>query len=222
MFTDRKDAGKKLARKLKYYKGSDAVILAIPRGGLPIGAAIAELLHLPLDVVLSKKIGHPLNKEFAIGAVSLNSTVLGAEAGQIPSSYIDEETRKIHRDLQKKMEMYYQGNTPVNLKGKTLIVTDDGIATGNTILATVALLAREDPDKIIIAVPVSSVSAQKKISQSPYVDQMISLITPYNFNAVGSYYHNFLPVSDSEAIRLLQTFSNPNKNNTTKTDRAIP
>lgn len=209
MFTNRTDAGKQLAQELLSFKDEDVVVLAIPRGGLPLGAIVAETLAAPLDVVLSKKIGHPHNREYAIGAVSLDNIIITNAIG-ITQGYIEEETVAIRQKLKQRYQQYYKNNSPQDLKDKTILIIDDGIATGNTILITVELVHQKGAKKIIVAIPVAPASAVQKLKKSEYVDEIICLQTPYNFRAVGQFYSEFPQVSDEEAIRLLE------KNNSIK------
>ena len=203
MFQDRTDAGIQLTEKLTFYKDQDVVVLAIPRGGLPLGAIMAKALNAPLDVALIKKIGHPYNKEYAIGAVSLES-VITSDTVNIPKTYIEEETNHIRELLKKRYEQYYKEGKPHDLKDKVVIVVDDGIATGNTLLATVELIYKQKPKAIVVAIPVAPPSSLKKLEDSPFVNEVICLETPYNFMAVGQFYEEFDAVSDEEAIRILQ------------------
>lgn len=203
MFQDRTDAGIQLAEKLTFYKDQEVVVLAIPRGGLPLGAIVAKALNAPLDVALIKKIGHPYNKEYAIGAVSLES-VITSDTANIPKRYIEEETSSIRDKLTQRYEQYYKKGKPHDLKGKVVIIVDDGIATGNTLLATVELIHNQKPKAIVVAIPVSPPSSLKKLEDSPFVNEVICLETPYNFMAVGQFYEEFDAVSDEEAIKILQ------------------
>jgi putative phosphoribosyl transferase len=203
-FKDRTEAGQILAVQLQKYKGSDSIILAIPRGGVPLGYTVSKELNLPLDLVLSKKIGHPMHKEYAIGAVTLKNSVLSDVASQIPSNYIEEETQRIREKLKNKTLEYYGKNKPMSLKDKILIIVDDGIATGNTVLSTVQMLFEEAPKKIVVATPVASPSAIKKIQHSPYVDEVICIMAPEYFMAVGQFYEDFEPVDDYLVKALLQ------------------
>ena len=191
VFKDRIEAANLLADKLETYKEKNAIILAIPRGGVPLGYVIAKKLHLPLEVVLSKKIGHPLRQEFAIGAVTLKSRVLSEAAKEVSLSYIEEETNKIRTLLTKRYMDYYGNKQPQELKDKILIIVDDGIATGNTIMSTIKMLYEEHPKKILVAIPVSSQSALKNIKNTPFVDEVICLSAPQNFR-------NFDQVDDLE------------------------
>ncbi|MBC8755876.1 phosphoribosyltransferase [Kordia sp. YSTF-M3] len=209
VFKDRIEAANLLADKLETYKGKNAVILAIPRGGVPLGYIIAKQLHLPLEVVLSKKIGHPFHKEYAIGAVTLKSQVLSDAAKEISKIYIEEETKKIRTLLTNRYQDYYGNKEPQDLKDKILIIVDDGIATGNTILSTIEMLHDEQPKRIVIAIPVSSQSALQKLKNTPFVDEVICLSTPVNFRAVGQFYKNFDQVDDNQ----VKTFLNKVKIN---------
>ena len=203
MFEDRIDAGKQLAEKLMKFKDENVVVLAIPRGGLPLGAIVAKALQAPLDVALTKKIGHPHHKEYAIGAVSLENIVL-TDAKGTTKRYVEEEVKRIRKELLQRYNQYYKNHTPQDLKDTTAIIIDDGIATGNTILATVALVEKQKPKKIIIAIPVAPSSALKKLESDLKVDEAICLEVPFNFQAVGQFYQVFDQVSDEEAIQLFE------------------
>ena len=203
IFKDRFDAASQLAEKLKKYKNEECVILAIPRGGLQIGVVVAKALQAPLDVVLTKKIGYPGNEEYAIGAVSLKGRILNPDVSDVPQSYIDAEIKRIQSLLQKRHEQYHQGKRkPVDIKNKVVIIVDDGIATGSTVLATIELLKTEKPKKIIVAVPVAPPEAVAKIKK--VVDEVVCLHMTADFFAIGQFYENFEQVEDAEAIRLLE------------------
>jgi predicted phosphoribosyltransferase len=203
MFKDRIDAGIQLANKLLPFKDKEVVVLAIPRGGLPIGAIVAKALQAPLDVALSKKIGHPYNREYAIGAVSLENIILKDVSG-IHKNYIAEETERIREKLKKRHQQYYKNRQPEDLKDKIVIIIDDGIATGNTIRVTAEMVRAQKPKKVIVAIPVAPPSAVKSLEDSSYIDQVICLQTPSDFMAVGQFYEFFNQVSDEEAIQLLE------------------
>ena len=203
MFRDRIDAGIQLADELLSYKDQNVVVLAIPRGGLPLGAIVAKTLQAPLDVALSKKIGHPYNREYAIGAVSMEQIVLNDVTG-VHQRYIDEETTRIREKLKKRQEQYYKNRKPQELKDKVVIIIDDGIATGNTIRVTAEMVRAHHPKKVVVAIPVAPPSAIKSLEASSFVDDVICLQTPRDFMAVGQFYEFFNQVSDEEAIKLLQ------------------
>lgn len=203
MFKNRIQAGKELAEKLLKFRDEDLVILALPRGGLPLGKIIAEKLGAPLDVVLTKKIGHPMNKEYAIGAVSLDDVHVfrPEEASQ---SYIEHETKKIRAILKERDAVYHRNVKVQDLKNKTVIITDDGIATGSTVFATVALVASKHPRSVIVAIPVAPPSSIQKLKDTPTIDEVVCLEMPYNFQAVGQFYEDFGTVSDEQAITILE------------------
>lgn len=206
MFSNRIEAGKLLAEKLMDYNSNkDAVIVTIPRGGVPVGYVIAKKLNLQLEIVLSKKIGHPLNKEYAIGAVTLKSRILNKEViVEIPDEYIENETLRIRDLLKQRYNWYYNNKTPLQLKDKIVILVDDGVATGNTLISCVQLIKQQLPSQIIVALPVASPSAIKKIEEISFVDNVICLIVSENFRAVGQFYKDFNQVDDNEVIRLLK------------------
>ncbi len=203
MFKDREQAGYLLAAKLQPFKGKQLVVLAIPRGGLPLGAIIAESLNCPLDVALSKKIGHPYNKEYAIGAAGLDGYFLNTSES-IPQEYIEAELNKIQNLLQERSKLYHRKIAPVDLKNKWIIIVDDGIATGNTVLLTAALVRKQQPDWIIVATPVAPPGIIEILNNSKDIDEVICLETPSNFQAVGQFYEDFDAVSDEEAVKILE------------------
>ena len=203
MFENRTDAATQLADKLSSIKSEELVVLAIPRGGLPIGSVLAKALGAPLDVVLTKKLGHPYQKEYAIGAVSLDGLILSDAIG-IPKEYIEEETARIREVLKQRHRQYYKNRFPENLRDKTIIVVDDGVATGNTLLVTIGLVKKQEPKKIIVAIPVAPPSAIKLLESTPDIDEVVCLQVPHNFHAVGQFYEEFRQVSDQEAIRILE------------------
>lgn len=203
MFKDRTEAANILAERLKKYREKEVVVLAIPRGGLPIGAVIARSLDAPLDVALSKKIGHPHNREYAIGAASTEGYFINRNI-DVPEDYVKEEINQIRALLGERHKAYHQNSEPANVKDKWVILVDDGIATGNTILVTVALIAEQKPAGVVVAIPVAPPSSIEKLLNSPNINEVICLETPYYFQAVGQFYQNFDPVSDKEAIKILE------------------
>lgn len=200
MFRNRIEAGLLLAGKLRKYKNDPGIILAVPRGGVPVAYAVARELGFPLELILTKKIGHPLNKEYAIGAASLTDYFVVPHEN-VPEEYIQLEVGRIHSKLKEMHERFNADKEPENIKGKTVIVVDDGIATGNTLLATVRLLRKNNPGKIIIGVPVASESAVKKLSKE--TDEVIAVLIPEKFYGVGSFYDDFKQVSDEEVMYYL-------------------
>lgn len=200
MLKNRKEAAEKLVGRLKKYKDNEGVVMAIPRGGVPLGYDIAKELDWPLDIVLSKKIGHPTNKEYAIGAVSLTGYILNQDV-PVSRDYIEDEVARIRTNLQNLHHKYLDDHAPVSVTDKIVILTDDGIATGQTILSVIDLIRRDKPKKIVVAVPVSSPSALKKAEET--ADEVICLSTPENFRSVGQFYDTFDQVSDEEVMEKL-------------------
>ncbi|WP_298369413.1 phosphoribosyltransferase family protein [uncultured Lutibacter sp.] len=204
MFTNRTEAGNLLAKELMSYSNNkNVIIVAIPRGGVPVGAAIAKKLNAPLEIVLSKKIGHPLNKEYAIGAITLKNSIITNNIKGVSKLYIDKETQRIRDLLQNRYQWYYGNSKPKTFNNKTIIVVDDGVATGNTLISSIQLIEREKPSEIIVALPVAPTNAIRRIKESTTVTNIICLLTPVNFKAVGQFYKDFNQVSDNEVIEIL-------------------
>jgi predicted phosphoribosyltransferase len=201
MFRDRIDAGVKLAAKLQKYREESGVVIAIPRGGVPVAYAVARELNLPLEIILTKKIGHPSNKEYAIGAASLTDYFVIPHPG-ITDQYIQEELKEIRARLRQMQERYSHDYMPADIKDKIVILIDDGIATGNTILATIKVLNKGNPAKIIVATPVASQSAVDKLVSE--VDEVVVVLIPKEFYGVGAFYQDFDQVSDQEVQNYLE------------------
>lgn len=204
MFEDRFDAAEKLAHLLeKYSKNSQAIILAIPRGGIELGYVLAKRLHLPLDVIFTKKIGLPMNPEYAIGAVSSKHVFINNYYIDMPElqSYIETQIGVIRATIKERENLYRKGMAPFDLTGKIVIVVDDGVATGSTLLATIALIKEYHPAKIVVALPVCAQEAYDKIA--PTVDEIVCVEIPNIFYSVGQFYKQFAQVEDKEVIRLL-------------------
>ncbi len=207
-FIDRYDAAMQLATKLEKYKNEDGVILAVPRGGVPIGYYLAKHLDFTLDLLMTKKLGHPANDEFAIGAVGIESIII-EEAYQIPKEYIQQQTKRIRQELIERYKKFMGDREPAVLKNKIVIVIDDGVATGRTILATLRMLRSREPKKLVVAVPVASQEAAEKIKKE--VDDFICLYTPKTFYGVGRFYDDFSQTTDEEVIALLKELNERGK-----------
>ena len=203
MFRNRIDAATQLAAKLIRYKNTDGIVLAIPRGGVTIGKEIAKELNFPLEIILSKKIGHPRNPEYAIGSVSELGMIVNENITDVPMDYLEEEAARIQIQLKEKYKLFMGANKPTDLKNKIVILVDDGIATGNTILATISMIKKKFPKKLIVAVPVAPPDTARRVSKE--ADEFICLLTPPDFYAVGQFYEDFLQVSDEEVINMLGT-----------------
>jgi predicted phosphoribosyltransferase len=200
IYTNRHDAAMKLIPLLEKYKKEDTIILAIPRGGVPIGFYLANKFHFPMALLLTKKIGHPLNKEVAIGAVSLEDKIID-KYPNISQEYIDFEVKKIRRLLKERYEKFRGNQKTVDLKDKTVIIVDDGIATGNTLLMAIQMIRNKEPSKIVVAAPVAPFDTPKKIKGK--VDELVCPFIVDVFTGVGSYYYDFTEVKDEEVLRFM-------------------
>lgn len=205
-FEDRKDAAEALAQLLVHYRNKkNTLILAIPRGALELGVILRDRLNLPLDIVVTKKIGMPGNEEFAIGVVDPEGQVSYDEkilkTYDIPLSYIEEEAKRLTHVIRKRYVDYRGSPKPPDVKGKMCIVVDDGIATGKTAEAAIDYLKSQKAGRIILAVPVSATDSAVRLEKK--VNEFILLHRPEEFYAVAQYYHHFPQVSDEEAAKIL-------------------
>ena len=211
IFRDRIDAGRQLADELLHYGGRPGVIvLALPRGGVPVAAEVARRLALPLDLFVVRKLGVPGHEELAMGAIAsggvrvLNRDVL--EALNAPSEMVEEVTRIEAEELQRQERIYRAGPAP-EVRERTVILIDDGLATGATMRAAVAALRQEGAAKIVTAVPVGAASTCRELARE--VDEAICLISSEAFVGVGQYYEDFSQTSDEEVRTLLAESSRP-------------
>ena len=198
---NRKEAAELLAQRLEEYRGEKGVVLAIPRGGVPIAVPIAQRLNFSLDLAFSKKIGHPRNPEFAIGSVSLHSQAVNPTIA-VSEEYLREETENIRAELKRKYAQLMGNREPLNLAGQVVIIVDDGIATGHTLMATVDLVQQQSPYRVVVAVPVGPPTAVERLER--LVDHVECLLVPPNFQAVSQFYEEFDQVSDEEVKALLR------------------
>jgi putative phosphoribosyl transferase len=198
-FPDRSKAGQLLAQKLAGYTNNpDVVVFALPRGGVPVGFQVARALNVPLDIIVVRKLGVPDHEELAMGAIASGDVrVLNYDTidwMQIPSPVIDRVTEMEKSELQRR-ELAYRGTAPpLDPAGKIVILVDDGIATGSTMRAAVAVVRSRGPQRVVIAVPTAPVSTAKELSD--VADDFISIITPDAFVGVGQWYDDFRQVSD--------------------------
>ncbi len=204
-FTDRVDAGKRLASSLKNFSGKKGIVLAIPRGGVVVGYEIAKVLNLPLDVIIPRKIGAPDNPELAIGAVAEDGTAildnrLIAYLG-VSKEYIKEETARQKREIERRLKLYRHDTSYPNLKGLDVIVVDDGIATGSTMKAALASVKNRGAVSVTVAIPVGPPSTIEELNE--IADRVVCLYTPEYFQAIGEFYSNFSQTEDEEVIKLL-------------------
>jgi putative phosphoribosyl transferase len=211
-FHDRSVAGQMLAKCLMHYaKRSDVVVLGLPRGGVPVAYEIARALQVPLDICLVRKLGVPSHHELAMGAIAtggvkiLNPDVI-AELGISPQD-IAAVTAKEQRELERRTLAYRGHRLGLELQGRTIILVDDGLATGATIRAAIAALRQQHPKAIIVAVPVAAKELCEELNNE--VDQVVCLITPHPLQAIGLWYEDFSQTTDAEVRELLQ--SEPNE-----------
>lgn len=205
LFLNRTDAGEQLAQALGQFAGDHRVIvLGLPRGGVPVAAAVARKLGAPLDVFVVRKLGVPGQEELAMGAIAsggvrvLNEDVIGYL--RVPPEVINEVTKAESEELARRELLYRGGRRPLDLKGKIAIVLDDGLATGSTMRAAVAAVRTLDPAKVIVAVPVGARQSCTELSRQ--ADYAICLHTPEPFTSVGTWYEDFSQTTDRE-VRLL-------------------
>lgn len=198
IFKDRHEAGQQLARELSKYKNKkDVIVLGIPRGGVEVAFNIAKTLKVPLSIVVTKKIGHPFESEFAIGAVSPGghysiNKQYQAEAGE---GYIKNTIKELTKEINRRYKEYTNEKLP-KLKNKIVILVDDGLATGFTMLSAVEYAQSQNPKKIIVAIPVAAQDSFEKVKAA--ANEVVCLQVPVFFAAVGGFYQNFMQLEDEE------------------------
>ncbi|MDD2427596.1 MAG: phosphoribosyltransferase family protein [Eubacteriales bacterium] len=204
IFENRKEAGIKLAEALEKYAGEDVIVLALPRGGVVLGAEIAKRLKAPLDLVITKKIAHPLSPEYAIGAVAEEGEPLynQAELHRVDAAWRQREEERVRAELKRRRHAYFGDRAQLDVAAKTVIIVDDGIATGLTMMSAIKYLRDQGAEKIVVAIPVTPADTAQNLQE--ITDELVSLlIDQYYRGAVGAYYRDFRQVSDSEVIALL-------------------
>jgi len=212
-FRDRIQAGKLLAQKLKKYKGQDVVVYALPRGGVVTAAEIAHSLHTPLDIIITRKIGHPYQPEYAVAAINENGDIVGdvKELSGMNTDWLKTEIAKEKEEATRRRIVYIGKRKPLVAKGKIAILVDDGVATGWTLRAGIKVLQKQHPQKIVVAVPV--IPRQTSNILEKEVDEVVALDTPPEdmfLGSVGAYYDYFPQVSDEEVIDLLTNYKTKN------------
>lgn len=208
LFADRRDAGEKLAKSLEEYRDTEALVLALPRGGVPVAAEVARELNLDLDVFVVRKLGLPVHPELAMGAIAsggvmvLNQDVVrGYNVGE---DDLEQVAQKEGLELERREEAYRRGREMESLSGRTVIVVDDGLATGATMRAALAALKRLEPSRVVAAVPVAAREVCAMLEDE--CDEMVCLETPEPFSAVGTWYQTFGQTPDEEVTRILDGF----------------
>lgn len=205
MFKNRADAGKQLARQLEKYKNArDTILLALPRGGVVVAAEIARALHLPLDIIVPRKIGAEGNPEYAIGALTETGEIVWNEAEREAANpeYLKKVIAEERAEAQRRLATYRGNRERRDIKGKTVVIVDDGIATGLTMRAAIKTARTENPKKIIVAVPHGAADTVAKLQKE--ADEVIALETPVFYGAVGQFYESFPQTSDEEVIEALE------------------
>jgi putative phosphoribosyl transferase len=206
IFKDRVDAAQKLAKKLEWLKKENPVILAIPRGGVVTGDVVAKILGLSLDIIVSRKVGAPYNPELAIGAVVHdgsffpNSDLINALG--IPQSYLDEKIAEQLDEIERRL-VKFRGRTDYDLKNKTVVLVDDGIATGATVFVALEWLKKQQPKKVIVAIPVGPRDTIEKLSK---MAEVVVLDAPEVFGAVGEFYQSFDQVEDYQVAEIMSSY----------------
>ncbi len=208
IFRDRAEAGQLLATNLEKFRGEDPVILALPRGGLPIGYEVAKALDAPLDIVLVRKIGTPGSPELAAGAIVdgekpeliLNKDVV--KLYNIPDKYIEDRKKQQLKEIERRRELYLAGRPPLKVEGRSVIIVDDGIATGSTIRAAVHALKHKKPKRVVVAVPVAPPDTAKKLEEE--ADEVICLDMPSPFLSISAFYQDFTQLTDEDVVDTLK------------------
>ena len=207
-FRDRRDAGRQLGEEVRrrYGTRSDALVLALPRGGVPVAFEVAQAIDAPLDVFIVRKLGFPGHEELAMGAIAsggvrvLNDEVL--RYSPVPQRAIDEATAREQQELERRERSYRGTRPPLDVTSRTVFVVDDGLATGSTMRAAVRALRRMNSSEVIVAVPVAAAETCEDLRRE--VDDLICLSTPSPFQAVGLWYEDFDQTSDAEVLELLR------------------
>ena len=205
-FTDRRQAGAELATRLLHYQGQSVVVLVLPRGGVPVGYEVARRLDALLDVFVVRKLGMPGHREYAIGAIASGGVqFLDAELLQryaVPEAAVDAIAREERAELERRERAYRQGTAITPLRDRTVILVDDGLATGSTMKAAIAAVRLHHPARIVVAVPVGPVSTCRELAA--LADEVICARTPEPFTAVGQWYDDFSETTDAEVRELLR------------------
>ena len=207
-FRDRKDAGRQLAQALhQKLAGADGVVFPLPRGGVPLGLEIARVLDMPLDLIIPRKIGHPMNPEYAICAVSESGGLVcnERERARADPAWLQQRVAEERAESQRRRHRYLAGRENLPLSGKTAILVDDGIATGLTMRAAIADARKRGASRIVVAVPVMPADTAEQLARD--VDQVVALsVERFYLGSVGAYYDDFHQLSDADVISMMQPF----------------
>lgn len=211
MFEDRRDAGRQLAARLQPLAGEQPIVVAIPRGGVPVAIEVARALNAPVDLLTVRKIGAPQDPEFAIGAIGEDGTLVVNEAvarlAGVTQRQFEHLLAREQRELRRRMERFREGWTPLDVRGRTVILVDDGLATGLSDLVAVRALVRRGAARIVVAAPVGSRQAIALLADES--DQVVCVMRPDELLGVGRWYRDFSPVDDAEVLALLAEAAAP-------------
>jgi putative phosphoribosyl transferase len=205
MFADRAAAGRQLAHALVAYRDQPVVVYALPRGGVVLGVEVARFLEAPLDLILVRKIGHPLQPEYAIGAVSEDGHLMSNpnEAASWNTEWFNNAVELALRETRRQRGVFLGDRKPVSVENKIAIIVDDGLATGFTMRAAIEVIRRRHPQRLVVAVPVAAPDIADKIRAE--VDDLVVLHIPQRFGAIGAFYEQFDQIGDNEVIALMKS-----------------
>lgn len=204
IFNDRIDAARKLAEALAAYRGKNPLVLAIPRGAVPMGAALAEALGGELDVVLVHKLCSRWSPEYAIGAIDEGGWSFVSDPSEADEGWLKAERARRLEGLRERRALYSPERPPIDPRGRVVIIVDDGLATGATMIAALHAVRAQAPQKLICAVPVGAPDSLKKVE--PLADEVVCLHAPWSFQAVGQFYVHFDQVEDTEVVACLRAY----------------
>ena len=204
IFSDRPEAGRKLAEALAPYRGQDVVVYALPRGGVIVAAEVARFLAAPLDLVITRKIGHPLSPEYAIAAVGEDGNVFSnqEETESVDKQWFAAEVLAQQQEARRRHKLYMGERKPESAAHKTAIIVDDGLATGLSMFAAVEDIRQRGPRRVVVAIPVAPPETIRKLRL--VVDDVVVLYAPQDFRSIGSHYSSFDQVTDAEVVQALQ------------------
>jgi putative phosphoribosyl transferase len=206
MFADRADAGRRLADALDHLAGEDVVVLGVPRGGVEVAAEVARARGWPLDIVIPRKVGAPMNPELGLGAIAPGIRVMDDRMIRqlgVSDDYLEREIAEQEEEIRRRTDTYRGGRPPLEVRGRAAVVVDDGVATGGTSAAALRWARGQGASRVVLAVPVAPREAVSRLSKD--ADEVVCLATPDPFFAVGQWYEAFPQTSDDEVVSLLQS-----------------